>query len=431
MAKENQTIFVCSNCGEEYMKWQGKCDICHEWNSLKEFKSKKIRQINSSADSEPVDLDKINIKSVQRVTTGKVEFDRVLGSGGFVPGSVVLLGGDPGIGKSTLLLQVVADLKRTLYISGEESAEQVKIRFDRIASKNKDLKFLSETNLETVLVVAEKNRPDFLVIDSIQTIYSQEFPSTPGSIVQVRESALKLQQFAKSSGTTVILVGHVTKEGTVAGPKMLEHLVDVVLYLEGERFQNTRILRGVKNRFGATDEIGIFEMTEKGLMEISNPSKLFLAERLNEPGSIITSTIEGTRALLVEVQALTSPAVFGYPQRRANGFDLNRLQLIIAVLQKRAGLSLSNQDVFINIVGGFKIAEPAVDLAVALAINSVSKGQKLSNRLCVFGEVGLSGEIRQVNLEAKRLNEARRLGFDYFIKSKSLVKAIEEVKKYV
>jgi len=428
MAKADQIIFVCSNCGEEYIRWQGKCSNCGEWNTLKEFKMSRFaeasRDKQKSIVSEPIDLSKVTIKNYQRISTKIGEFDRVLG-GGIVPGSVVLLGGDPGIGKSTLLLQVATKLENVLYISGEESPEQIKLRFDRLGLKSKTAKIFSEINLSNIIETVEKTKPDIIIVDSIQTIYSSDFPSTPGSIVQVRECALRLQQLAKTTSLPIFLIGHVTKEGSVAGPRILEHLVDVVLYLEGERFHNNRILRGAKNRFGATDEIGIFEMTEKGLTEVLNPSKLFLEERTqNVSGVAVTAAIEGSRAILVEVQALTSVTHFGYPQRRASGFDLNRLQLLVAVLQRRVGLALGNQDIFINIVGGIKVNEPAVDLAVAMAIASASKGKAIDPKICIFGEVGLSGEIRKVRLESKRIVEAKRLGFSKFILSKSLEGAV-------
>lgn len=418
---KNEIIYVCSACGEEYLRWQGKCDNCGNWNTLKEFQvSKSKYQPDKAVAAIPQELSKITIKNFKRSSTAISEFDRVLG-GGFIPGSIILLGGDPGIGKSTLLLQVAAKLEKVLYISGEESPQQIKMRFDRLSLKNNSIKLFSEINLDLILKAIEEEKPKFVVIDSIQTIYSSDFPSTPGSIVQVRECSLRLQQLAKTTSTIIILVGHVTKEGTVAGPRTLEHLVDIVLYLEGERFHNNRILRSAKNRFGATDEIGIFEMTEKGLVEVSNPSKLFLAERIkNVPGAVVTATVEGTRSFLVEVQALATSTAFGFPQRRTSGFDLNRLQLLIAVLQKRAGLGLANQDIFVNIVGGVKIKEPAVDLAVALAVAGAYKEKVIDAQTCVFGELGLTGEIRKVSQESKRLAEAKRLGFNKFIKSKTV-----------
>jgi DNA repair protein RadA/Sms len=430
MRQNNQIIFVCSNCGEEYLKWQGKCDNCGQWNTLKEFRNLKseIRmKAGLNLPSQVRELSKVRIKKFQRIQTKIGEFDRVLG-GGIVPGSVILLGGDPGIGKSTLVLQVANKLDHVLYVSGEESAEQIKMRFDRLGLKSNKIKIFTEIDLSSIINICQKEKPPIAIIDSIQTIYSSDFPSTPGSIVQVRECSLRLQQWAKTNSTTVILIGHVTKEGSVAGPRTLEHLVDVVLYLEGERFHNNRILRAAKNRFGATDEIGIFAMTEEGLEEVKNPSKLFLEERLkNVPGTVVTATIEGTRSFLVEVQALTAATIFGYPQRRASGFDLNRLQLLIAILQKRASLNLANQDVFINIVGGVTIKEPAVDLAVAMAIAGSFKNKAIDPKLCVFGELGLSGEIRPVSHEQKRIIEAKRLGFSSLARAKTIG---ELVRKY-
>lgn len=441
MNNQKDIIFVCNNCGEEYIKWQGKCDICSSWGTLKEFSvnKKNNRSKNDRSKVEAITLEDVKITDFKRVNTKISEFDRVLGgyqkdisSGGIVPGSVILLGGDPGIGKSTLLLQVASNLDNVLYISGEESVEQIKMRFDRLALKSKSLKLLAETDLNNIQLSIAKEKPDLVIIDSIQTTYSSDFPSTPGSIVQVRECAMRLQNLAKSSRTSVILVGHVTKDGSVAGPKILEHLVDVVLYLEGDNFQNTRILRGVKNRYGATDEIGIFEMNENGLNGIDNPSKLFLEGRLKSvPGSVVTATVEGTRALLVEVQALTTQSNFGFPQRRSTGFDLNRLQLIIAVLQKRTGMDLSNQDVFVNIAGGFKIKETAIDLAVAMAIASSIKNLPINPKTCVFGELGLSGEIRSVAFAKKRIAESDRMGYSNQISSNSIKSAIDEVFKNV
>lgn len=427
----DQIIFSCANCGQEYLKWQGRCDGCGAWNSLremKEFKENARANFLKGKPAEVTDLAKISTQKYTRISTGLNEFDRVLG-GGIVPGSIFILGGDPGIGKSTLLLQISALIKNVLYISGEESLEQIKLRFDRLGLNpsvgGKNLKLYTETNIEVIAKKIQDEKPDLVIIDSIQTVYLENLPSAAGSIAQVRECAMKLQQLAKSTSTAVVLVGHVTKDGAVAGPRTLEHLVDAVLYLEGERFHHHRILRGVKNRFGTTDEIGIFEMTEKGLIEVKNPSKLFLAERLsNTPGTVVTATIEGSRSLLVEVQALTTTTVFGYPQRRTSGFDLNRLQLLVAVMQKRAGINIANQDIFINIVGGVKIIEPAVDSAVVIAIASAFSGKVVDPKLCAFGELGLSGEIRRVLREEKRKTEAERLGFNKFIKEKTILEVI-------
>lgn len=442
MAK-SETIFVCSECGNESSQWSGKCFSCGAWNTLKEFKSSKTKaksgiQIDK-APAEIVALDKIELKDFSRIKTGIEEVDRVLGEG-IVPGSVILLGGDPGIGKSTLLLQLANNIKNTLYISGEESAQQIKLRTERLGIKSANFQIYTETNVSTIITQIsrrlEASGPEanlkaqnlkLVIIDSIQTMFVDDFPSTPGSLVQVRESALRFQQLAKAIHVPIVLVGHVTKGGEVAGPKTLEHLVDVVLYLEGERYHANRILRGVKNRFGATDEIGVFEMGEKGLMEIKNPSKLFLEERAKGvSGSIVTATMEGTRPFLVEIQALTSPTSFGYPRRTSSGFDLNRLQLLVAVLQKRAGINLSSQDIYLNIVGGFKLKEPAVDLAVCLAIISAYKNKAIGEKVCAFGEVGLSGEIRNVSHKEKRAMEARRLGFNDIISARTINEAIKK-----
>jgi len=430
--QNSQTIFDCSNCGEEYLKWQGKCETCGAWNSLKEFKA-PLRHAGSKfkADSKPVEvinLSKVQIKNFKRISTKISEVDRVLG-GGLVPGSVVLLAGNPGIGKSTILMQIVSNIKESFYISGEESVEQIKMRAERLKVKASNINIISETNVDAVIEALTKNKPALVIIDSIQAMYSADFPSTAGSLVQVRESALRLQRFAKENHIPVILVGHVTKEGGIAGPKTLEHMVDVVLYLEGEKYHGTRILRGTKNRFGATDEIGIFEIQNNGLIEITNPSKIFLADRNAKiPGSIVTATIEGTRPFLVEIQALVSPTAFGFPRRTASGFDLNRLQLIIAILINRGDLKLASSDVYLNIAGGFYLKEPAVDLAVALAIITAYLKITIDPKLVVFGELGLGGEIRNVNFAPIRSKEARRLGFIKTIKAKNIIQAIREVK---
>lgn len=467
MKSDAKIIYVCRECGEEYGKWAGKCLNCGAWNTLKEMRIKKqeVRSKNNTNNktAEIINLDKVECKDFKRISTGIGEFDRVLGGsstssgqGGIVPGSVILLGGDPGIGKSTLVLQLAGNLSsnivraqsrtddkllhRTsfesknnngvLYISGEESAQQIKIRADRLNIKTDQLQLLAETDIDKIIQKLTAKSYKLVIIDSIQTMYDSNYPSTPGSIVQVRECALKLQQVAKSEHISIILVGHVTKEGNMAGPRTLEHLVDVVLYLEGERYHNTRILRGVKNRFGAVDEIGVFEMTQKGLEELTNPSKLFLAERSeNVPGSVVTSTMEGTRPFLVEIQALTSTTNFGYPKRTASGFDLNRLNLLVAVLQKRAGLKLGNQDIYVNVVGGFKIKDPGVDLAVCTAIASAYLNKSINSKTCLFGEVGLSGEIRTVNFAKKREEEAKRLGFSKIPKVRYINEIIKELFK--
>lgn len=426
-------IFVCSECGGESLKWSGRCGACGAWNTLKEFKDQKTKVKNRLSDQRPVEIltfDRIETKNSQRIKTGIEEVDRVLG-GGIVPGAVILVGGDPGIGKSTLLLQIASRQKDVLYVSGEESQHQIKLRADRLDIKSKDIHLYAGTDIDEIISQLSniKHREYKLaIVDSIQTIYDSRYPSTPGSIIQVRECALKLQETAKNLNIPIVLIGHVTKDGNVAGPRTLEHLVDVVLYLEGERYHDVRILRGVKNRFGATDEIGIFNMTEKGFEEIANPSKLFLKEKLeNASGSAVTATMEGTRPFLVEIQALTSPTSFGYPRRTASGFDLNRLLLLIAVLGKRAGLNLASQDVYLNVVGGFKLKEPAADLAVCLAIASASKNRPINPHCCIFGEVGLSGEIRSVRYQEKRIVEAKRLGLNCIAHAKTLDEAVKSI----
>lgn len=427
--KKQEISFVCSECGDEFSKWSGMCPSCHEWNTLKEFKSESFQKGISgvSKDVKMTTLDKVKKTDFERIKTGIGEFDRVLG-GGVVPGSVILLGGDPGIGKSTITAQVLANIADSLYISGEESLEQIRMRTDRMKIKPEKIKAISDTNINSLIKIIYKYKPNLVVIDSIQTMYSADFPSTPGSLVQVRECALKLQKCAKELHIPIVLIGHVTKEGNVAGPKILEHLVDVVLYLEGERFHNHRILRGVKNRFGAIDEIGVFEMNESGMQQVSNPSKLFLHERTEEiPGSVVAATIEGNRPILIEIQALVTKTVFGYPKRTTSGFDLNRLNLLLAILTKRARLNLGNYDVYINVVGGFKIKDPGVDLAVCMAIVSAYINKKVDKDLCLYGEVGLSGEIRNVKFLDKREAEAKRLGFKKIIKDKYLGYAIKNV----
>ena len=412
MAKKPAPVFACQECGWESLRWQGQCAACGAWNTLVE---RQAAPPAARAPATPVEMSALVGEEVGRLALGWPEFDRVLG-GGFVPGSLVLLGGDPGIGKSTLLLQAAGTMAeaggRVLYLSGEESARQLSLRARRLGIGGRNLYLLTETDLQAALAAAESLSPDIVIIDSIQTVYMPELASAPGSVTQVRECALALLRWAKERGVSICIVGHVTKEGELAGPRLVEHIVDVVLYLEGERFSSYRILRGVKNRFGSVAEIGVFEMTGGGLAEVENPSELFLAERPEEAvGSVIIPTVEGSRPLLVEVQALTSPSVLAIPRRTANGIDAGRLLLVAAVLSRRAGLALATQDIIVNVVGGLRVQEPAIDLAVALAIASSLRDRALPLDLVALGEVGLTGELRSVAHLERRLAEAARLGF--------------------
>jgi DNA repair protein RadA/Sms len=418
MAKKKSS-FVCQECGFSSPAFFGKCPECNTWNSMVEVLEApqtgrgSLSPVGAPARSQP--LSQVGSAEMDRIPVPIEEFNRVLG-GGIVRGSLILLGGDPGIGKSTLVLQTAAALahgdRSVLYVSGEESAQQIKLRADRLGVTGERLNVLSETNLQLVLDAAERENPSLLIIDSIQTVYIDEMTSAAGSVGQVRECTARLMQWAKPRNIPVMIIGHVTKEGAIAGPRVLEHMVDVVLYLEGERHHHYRILRGVKNRFGSTDEVGVFEMADVGLREVRNPSEAFLEERnSNAAGSTVAVTMEGTRPILVEVQALSTTTAFGLPKRSANGLDANRLQLLIAVLQKRVGLPLQGQDIYANVVGGLKIAEPAADLAVTLAVVSSFRDRAVDPRLVAIGEVGLSGEVRSVNHLERRLIEARRLGF--------------------
>lgn len=411
MAKD-KVIYRCQACGYASPRWLGKCPDCGQWNSLVEEKAERRSFGAKAVRAEPRPLDQIEADPGKRLSTGIKELDRVLG-GGIVPGSVILIGGDPGIGKSTLLLQAVARLRgRTLYVSGEESPEQIKLRAGRLAINSGSISLLPETALGGVFEAAAEARPDTVVIDSIQTMYAEEFESAPGSVGQVRECATKLMFFAKRTGTPVFLIGHVTKEGAIAGPRVLEHIVDTVLYFEGDRGRPYRIIRAVKNRFGSTNEIGVFEMTDAGLREIENPSELFLSERPSGvSGSVVTSSMEGTRPLLVEIQALVSQTTFGVPRRTSIGMDFQRVNLLVAVLEKIAGLHLGGMDVFTNVVGGLRLSEPAVDLAVVAAIVSSLRESPVGREVVVLGEVGLSGEARAVGHAEARLKEAANIGF--------------------
>lgn len=414
MAKKLSTVFVCNNCGYESSKWMGKCPACNQWNTF--FEEKQVTANTAKArqktNAEVVQLNTVEKKETTRIKTGVGELDRVLG-GGFVNGSLTLLGGEPGIGKSTLILQICNSVKvdgKILYVSGEESAEQIKLRADRLGINNENILFLAETDIDIVQNSLEKYEPKFVIIDSIQTMYSEEITSAPGSVSQVREITARVMQVCKQKGITTIIIGHVTKDGSIAGPRVLEHMVDTVLYLEGERYFTYRILRGVKNRFGSTNEIGMFEMEGNGLVEITNPSTILISERNGNPaGSIITVSLEGTRPLLVELQALTTMSVFGMPRRNSIGVDYNRLTLLMAVLEKKANMQLGNQDVYLNVVGGIKVNEPALDLSIILAVASSFKNISIKEDVVAIGEVGLTGEVRSVNMIDKRIKEAEKL----------------------
>ena len=439
MAKGKKTVFFCQNCGHEETKWLGQCPMCKEWNTFVEEKvitSSVSASVKKDRDIEKkiVALSQVNTDEQKRFQTGMKELDRVLG-GGIVPGSLVLVGGDPGIGKSTLLLQVCQKLakeRQVLYISGEESLVQIKLRANRMGDFSDNMKLFCETNLGTIRDVIEKKQPEFVVIDSIQTMYSEEVASAPGSVSQVRESTNVFMQLAKGLGITIFIVGHVTKEGTVAGPRVLEHMVDTVLYFEGDRHASYRILRGVKNRFGSTNEIGVFEMRQNGLVEVENPSEYMLSGKPeNASGSVVACSIEGTRPLLIEIQALVCDTNFGMPRRTATGTDYNRVNLLMAVLEKRIGLHLANCDAYVNIAGGIRMNEPAIDLGIEMAIVSSSKNRPVDERMIVFGEVGLSGEVRAVNMPEQRVAEAKKLGFETCVVpevSLGMVKGIKGIK---
>jgi DNA repair protein RadA/Sms len=414
MARTASTLlFECSACGAQFSKWTGRCLQCAKWGTLAETHAAKSQpgSIQSSVPAlTPVALTEVAKKNVERIKTEIAELDRVLG-GGIVPGSLILLGGSPGIGKSTLALQLALAIPQTLYISGEESVEQIKLRADRLSLKNSTLKLVTATELEPVLATIIAEKPALVILDSIQTIASTEVQGEAGSVSQIRACTVRLLEVAKQHHIPMILIGHVTKDGSVSGPKTLEHLVDTVLYFEGDRQHFYRLLRATKNRFGATDEVGVFQMTGSGLVEVKNPSAVFMADRQEATsGSVLTCLMEGTRPLIVEVQALVSKTAFGFPVRKASGFDLNRLHVLLAVLQKRAGLQLEQYDVHVNIVGGIEAEEPAADLAVALAVASSYKEKILGNDLIAFGEVGLGGEVRPVPQTEKRLKECEQLG---------------------
>jgi len=436
MAKsKNATIFYCQNCGFESSKWMGQCPGCKEWNTFVEevvraTSSKNIgKSVAGLGKAIPTSLAEVTIQEEDKIETGIAELDRVLG-GGIVQGSLTLVGGDPGIGKSTLLLQTCRMLagkgQKVLYISGEESQVQIKMRADRIGTFKKEMLLLCETNLDIIAEVIHRENPKIVVIDSIQTMYNENVSAAPGSVSQVRESTGTLLQLAKGLNVAIFIVGHVTKEGTVAGPRVLEHMVDTVLYFEGDRHASYRILRGVKNRFGSTNEIGVFEMREEGLVEVQNPSQYMLEGRPTDAsGSVVACSLEGSRPLLLEIQALVCQTNFGIPRRQTTGTDFNRVNLLMAVLEKRCGIQLAGCDAYVNLTGGMKIVEPAIDLGIVLAIVSSFKNVTLSPKLMAFGEVGVSGEVRSVNMAAQRVAEAEKLGFEICVVPKVCVKSIK------
>ncbi len=438
---KSKSQFVCSNCGYISPRWIGKCSECNAWNSFVEevisinsenTKAKGARNYGSSGGATPpLKLSEITVTDEDRILTGTNELDRVLG-GGIMHGSLVLIGGDPGIGKSTLLMQMVRGMltAKTLYVSGEESPRQLKSRAERLRMKNEDVSFMGETNIEAIIEEARRSSPDILIVDSIQTMYRPAMESAPGSVGQVRECTAILLQFAKSSGIPIFIVGHVTKEGAIAGPKVLEHIVDTVLQFEGERTHAYRILRAAKNRYGSTNEIGVFSMTSEGLAEVPNPSEVFLSERqYGSSGSAVCCVLEGTRPLLLEVQALVSPTHYNNPQRTTTGYDYRRIAMLLAVLERRLGAKLANQDVFINIAGGLTVDEPAADLAIAMAVLSSIKDTPLDSKSCLIGEIGLGGEVRAVPQAELRVAEASKLGFETIVVPKANLKSIPKMTK--
>ena len=431
MAKKE--IYVCNSCGAEFPKWAGKCDACGEWNTLKEMRIDDLHMgVSKKARSQKTEkLSKVKIDNFEKIKTGISEFDLSIG-GGFIPGSVMLLGGEPGIGKSTLILQMadnlslghVTQISKVLYVSGEESFGQIKTRANRLKIKS-NIELLAETDVRDIIATAKKLKPIIVIVDSIQTIIDPSISSSAGSIAQVKAGGLLLQKFAKESNIPVVLIGHVTKQGGVAGPKTLEHLVDTVAYLEGERFHSLRILRCSKNRYGSVNEVGVFEMTQRGLSQVKNASAQILSQRKDKTeGSAITVILEGTRPFIIEIQALASKSYLGFPQRKASGFDYNRMQLLIAVLASRAGLGVGNYDIYLNIVGGLKVKDPSCDLAAAVAIASAIKKKSIKKDLVILGELGLAGDIRTVLNLGKRIKEAKSLGFKKVIVPKFLNKKL-------
>ena len=435
-SKGRKTIFFCSNCGYESTKWMGQCPGCHEWNTFAEepVRTGGMRQSPAGRKrslARPVKLSEVTAETNERTSTGFTELDRVLG-GGIVTGSMILIGGDPGIGKSTILLQVCKNLagrgRNVLYISGEESLAQIRMRADRIGGEAESLYLLCETNLADIREIIEEQKPDVCVIDSIQTMYNEEVSSAPGSVSQVRESTGVLLMLAKGLGISVFIVGHVTKEGAVAGPRVLEHMVDTVLYFEGDRHASYRLLRGVRNRFGSTNEIGVFEMRGSGLVQVENPSEYMLSGRpVDASGSVVTCAVEGSRPLLLEIQALVARSGFGMPRRTAAGTDYNRVNLLMAVLEKRCGIDLASFDAYVNIAGGIRMTEPALDLGITMAIASSYQDVVIPEKLVAFGEVGLSGEVRAVSQVENRVMEAKRLGFETVVLPKANMKSCRNI----
>lgn len=429
--------FVCQSCGQDFPRWTGQCPSCGEWNSLVEenlnSKSETLNKFKlpNSQNSKPISITEVDYKHEERTRTGSGEVDRVLG-GGIVPGSVILVAGEPGIGKSTLMLQMAEALSKkqvVLYVSGEESAKQIRLRAERLGTLSKNLMLLPETNLFAIEKVIGETKPAFLVIDSIQTMFREDVASAPGSVSQIREGANYLVGIAKSTGVPVFIVGHVTKEGNIAGPRVLEHIVDTVLYFEGDRQQQYRIVRATKNRFGSTNEVGIFEMKEKGLVEVANPSAAFLSERpANATGSVVAAAIEGSRPMLIEIQALVTPSKLNFPTRKTTGVDVNRTAIVIAVLEKQLGLKLSFQDIFVNAAGGVEAGGPAMDLPIALAIASSLKNKPFDHETAAVGEIGLAGEVRSVSQIELRIKEAEKLGFKKIIIPKGNMKGLAKTR---
>ncbi len=433
----SKTVFLCANCDAQFPKWTGRCTECGKWGTVEQGNSvepatasaQHKKDLDQVMAGKPTAFSSVSTASSQRASTGIEEFDRVLG-GGIVPGSLLLLGGDPGIGKSTLIAQVAAGLgKPVLYVSGEESAEQIKGRLDRLSLQQEGISFFGEEHVEVICKTILETKPALAIIDSIQTVASSAVDSEPGSVNQIKAATVRFLEVAKSSGIPIVLIGHVTKGGDIGGPKSLEHIVDTVLYLEGDRHHQFRVLRAVKNRFGSTNEAGIFDMQQDGMKEVANPSELFLDQRSEQPGSCITSVVEGNRVFLIEVQALVSKTSFGYPQRKVSGYDLNRLNVLLAVLERRAKIAFDTHDVYINVVGGLRFSEPAMDLAVCLALVSSLQDTAIQKNAAAWGEVGLGGELRNVSRLKERTAEAKRFGLTSSISAKDSTTLLEAIHK--